>query len=81
MIAQLWEWGVTREARIRPVGVCKTRHAAMEALSKALIAAGPSSMGQVAPVTLVRPVQTESAYVRGLPERTAVYDGTVIQWH
>jgi hypothetical protein len=80
VITQLWEWGVIRETRSRPVGVCMTEHAAIEALSKALIAAGPSSTGQVAQVTLVRPVQAEPTYVREAPQRTAVYDGSVIRW-
>jgi hypothetical protein len=80
VIAQLWEWGVHGQARSRPVGVCGTEQDAMAALSKALIAAGPPARGQIAQVTLVRPVQTDSVYLRQPPARTAVYDGTVIQW-
>lgn len=80
MIAQFWEWGVIRETGNRPVGVCRTEQAAMEALSKALIAAGLSSTGQVAQVTLIRPVQADAAYLREPPERTACYDGKVIRW-
>jgi hypothetical protein len=57
-----------------------SKHAAMEALSKALIAAGPSSTGQVTRMRLIRPIQSDPAYMREPPERTAVYDGTVIQW-
>jgi hypothetical protein len=52
----------------------------MEALSKALIAAGRPSSGQVAQIKLTRPVHEESSYLRGFPAHTAVYDGTVIQW-
>jgi hypothetical protein len=80
VIAQLWEWGVLREARNRPVGVCRTEHAAMGALSKALIAAGRPARGQVGQVTLVRPVREDPLYVREQPGRTAVYDGSVISW-
>jgi hypothetical protein len=80
VIAQLWEWSVLREERNRPVGVCGTEHAAMEALAKALVAGGRPAQGHVAQVTLVRPVHTDSLYVREPPQRTAIYDGTVIQW-
>ena len=80
MIAQLWEWAVLRESRNRPVGVCMTEHAAMEALSKALFAAGRPARGQVIPAALVRPVNKDSLYVREPPERTAIYDGSVISW-
>lgn len=80
MIAQLWEWGVLREARSRPVGMCMTEHAAMQALSKALIAAGRPSRGQIGRATLVRPVREDALYEREPPERTAVYDGLVISW-
>jgi hypothetical protein len=66
--------------RSRPVGVCMTEHAAMEALSKALVAAGLPACGQVGQVTLVRPVLAESRYERELPAKTAVYDGMVIRW-
>jgi hypothetical protein len=75
LIAELWEWSVAHEPRNRPVGVCMTKHAAMEALSKALIAAGPSSAGHVVPMALVRPVQADPGYVRESPDRRAVYDG------
>jgi hypothetical protein len=80
VIAQLWEWCVLRELRNRPVGVCGTEHAAMDALSKALIAAGHPARGQVGRVTLVGPVREGPSYVREEPERTAVYDGSVISW-
>ena len=52
----------------------------MEALSKALIAAGRPATGQVVPMRLIRPVHQDPGYLRGLPERTATYDGTVIRW-
>jgi hypothetical protein len=81
VLPQFWEWFVLREARNRPVGLCGTEHAAMQALAKALVAAGQPARGHVVQVTLIRPVQAESSYVRERPERTAVYDGTVIQWH
>jgi hypothetical protein len=80
LIAELWEWGVLREVRNRPVGVCMTEHAAMDALSKALIATGRPARGQVGMATLVRPVREDPLYVREPPGRTAVYDGSVISW-
>jgi hypothetical protein len=80
VIAQMWEWCVLREGRNRPVGLRGTEHAAMEALSKALLAEGRPARGQVGQVTLVRPVQTDARYLREPPQRTAVYDGSVIQW-
>jgi hypothetical protein len=82
VIAQLWEWSVLRPQHVRnsPVGVCRTAPAAMQALSKALIAAGRPARGQVVPAVLVRPVHKDASYERGAPERTAIYDGTVIVW-
>ena len=80
MITQLWEWGVLRDDRNRPVGMCATKHAAMEALAKALIAGGCPARGQVGQVTLVRPVQAEPAHIREHPDRIAVYDGSAISW-
>ncbi|MGH3157788.1 MAG: hypothetical protein ACRDNF_14595 [Streptosporangiaceae bacterium] len=80
MIAQFWEWGVLREGGNRPVGLRGTEHAAMAALSKALVAGGRPARGQVAQVTLIRPVHKDAGYVREPPQHTAVYDGTVIQW-
>lgn len=76
----LWEWAVARDSHGGPVGVCRTLHGAMEALSKALIASGRPATGQVVPMRLSRPVHQEPGYVRGLPERTAIYDGRVIEW-
>ena len=81
MLAHLWEWVVLREPRNRPVGVSRTEHGAMEALSKALVAAGQPARGQVGQVTLVRPVQEDSSYLRQPPEHLAEYDGAVIRWH
>jgi hypothetical protein len=80
VLAQLWEWVVLREPRDHPVGVSKTEHGAMEALAKALIAAGRPARGQVAQVTLIRPVQAAPSYLRQPPERTAEYDGAVLRW-
>jgi hypothetical protein len=76
----LWEWSVTRDAQGGSVGLCATRHRAMEALSKALIAAGRPASGRVAQVKLIRAAHEEPTYLRGFPERKAVYDGSVIQW-
>jgi hypothetical protein len=80
VIAQLWEWSVLRDVRNRPVGVCMTKHAAMSALSKALIAAGRPARGHVAQATLVRPVHEDPLYEREPPVQTAIYDGAVISW-
>jgi hypothetical protein len=78
LVIPLWEW--VRDAPGGPVGVCGTQHGAMDALSKALIAAGSPSRGRVAQIKLIRPADEEPGYLRGYPERTAVYDGLVIQW-
>jgi hypothetical protein len=80
VIALLWEWAVTREAHSGPVGVCMTRHGAMEALSKALIAAGRPSTGRVAQIKLSASTHQGPIYLRGFPARMATYDGTVIRW-
>lgn len=79
MIVPLWEWSTVRDARGGSAGVCWTRHAAMEALSKALVAAGRPANGSVAQVKLVTTVHGRS-YLRGFPGHTAVYDGQVIRW-
>ena len=76
----LWEWTMTRDAQSGSVGLCKTRARAIEALSKALIAAGRPASGRVAQVKLIRTVHADPTYLRGFPARTAVYDGTVIRW-
>jgi hypothetical protein len=80
VITPFWEWAVARDAQGASVGVCSTRHAAVQALSKALIASGRPCRGQVSPVTLVRPVHDHPGYLRGSPEYEAVFDGLVIQW-
>jgi hypothetical protein len=80
VIAQLWEWTVLRDERNRPVSICRTRQAAMAALSKALIVAGRPARGQVAQATLVRPVRQDALYVREAPQCTAVYDGSAVVW-
>jgi hypothetical protein len=77
----LWEWNKSRDSQgSRSVGVSRTRHGAMEALSRALIATGQPASGRVTPISLIRPVHGEPSYLRGIPERVAVYDGTVIRW-
>lgn len=80
MIIPLWEWAIARDAQGGSAGVCRTRHAAMEALSKALIAAGRPATGRVAQVKLISTVHRAPAYLRGIPKRTAVYDGRIIRW-
>jgi hypothetical protein len=80
VIVPLWEWATARDARGGSMGVCRTRRAAMEALSTALKAAGRPASGSVAQVKLISPVYAEPGYLRGFPERRAVYDGTVIWW-
>jgi hypothetical protein len=52
----------------------------MTALSRELIAAGRPARGLVVRAALVRPVREDPLYVREPPERTAVYDGSVISW-
>jgi hypothetical protein len=80
VVVPMWEWAVSRDSQGGALGVSMTRHAAMEALSKALIAAGHPSCGRVAQIKLIRPIDGDPAYLRGFPERTASYDGTVTQW-
>jgi hypothetical protein len=80
VIVPLWEWAVMCDAHCGPVGVCMTQHGAMEALSKALVAAGRPASGRVAQIKLIRSVRADPSYLRGFPARKAVYDGAVIQW-
>jgi hypothetical protein len=80
VLIPLWEWAVARDAQGGSVGLCITRHGAMEALSRALIAAGHPANGRVSQVKLIRSAHEEPAYLRGFPERKAVYDGVVIRW-
>lgn len=80
VLTQFWEWVVLRESRNRPVGLSKTEHGAMEALAKALLTAGQPARGHVAQVTLVRPVQADSTYIREPAKRTAEFDGKVLRW-
>lgn len=65
---------------------CETHRAARSvsrirvmALSHALVRTG-RPRGQVVQVTLRRPAHGPAYYVRGAPERTAVYDGEAIRW-
>jgi hypothetical protein len=51
--APLWEWTVDVGTDGTPTGVCGTRHRAMEALSRSLVAAGGPASGRVVPVALV----------------------------
>jgi hypothetical protein len=80
VIIRLWEWDVARDAQGGSVGLSDTRHGAMEALSRALVQAGRPTRGHVVPVALRRPVHEPAYYLRGIPVRTAVFDGEVIQW-
>lgn len=80
MFAQIWEWEVVRDADGGSAGISMTRHGAMEALAKALVQRGRPTRGRVVPVLLSRPVHEPSCYLRGVPERTAVYDGMAIRW-
>lgn len=80
MITPLWEWATARDSEGGSAGICMTRHRAMDALSKALIATDRPSSGLVAQVKLMTSVYQGPIYLRGFPARTAVYDGTVIQW-
>jgi hypothetical protein len=76
----LWEWGVTQDARHKPVGVSMTEHGAMDALSRALIKGGQPARGIVAPVDLVDSVTTGDYYDRYPPIRSAEYAQGVIRW-
>jgi hypothetical protein len=76
----LWEWGVTRETRNRPVGVCKTRHGAVTALSRALMDARRPARGNVVPVVLVDAAHAASYYQRFPVAHTATYEGGAIRW-
>jgi hypothetical protein len=78
--AALWEWSIPRDAHGGSAGVSMTRHGAMEALSRVLVQAGRPGSGQVLPLTLTGPVRHERHYLRGSPERTAVYDRQAIRW-
>jgi hypothetical protein len=80
LIARLWEWAVLGEIRDCPVGICGSEQAAVAALSTALVAAGRPARGHISRATLIRPVHEGPSYVREPPERTAVYDGSVILW-
>lgn len=66
-------------ARQGTSGLSMSPHAAMEALSRALIDGGSTATGNVAPLALVNGV-SESFYLRGFPEYVADYDKGVIKW-
>lgn len=76
----LWEWVRQRDSQGGAAGLATTEHGAMEALAKAMIAAGCPSSGVVARVKLIRPAHREATYLRGFPAWRARYDGTAIQW-
>lgn len=80
MITPLWEWSVPRDAEGRSAGISRTRHGAMQALTKTLIQAGKPRCGQVAPVLLTHSLHDTPYYQRGQPAHTAVYDGQVLRW-
>jgi hypothetical protein len=80
VITPLWEWSVTRDAEGGSAGLSATRHAAMEALAKALIRGGRPRRGRVTQVFLTEPVHQASHYLRGWPKHIAVYDGRVLRW-
>jgi hypothetical protein len=76
---RVWEWVVDRGVANAPVGVSDTRHRAMEALSRTLIAAGTPASGHVVPVTLVDGAHGFT-YLRMDPSLTADYESGVIKW-
>ena len=76
----MWEWVTGRDAHGGWTGVSMTCHGAMEALARTLIQAGRPRSGHVVPVTLAQPVHRPPYYLRGIVNRTAVYDGEVIEW-
>jgi len=78
---ELWEWGVCQDDRKNPVGVCMTRHGAMAALSRALLAAGQPGHGGVGPVMLLDTApHSDIHYLRFPVMNIAVYDQGVIRW-
>ena len=79
MIMPLWEWEVVQETQSNPVGVCMTRDRAMAALSKALLAIGQPTCGNVRELLLVDAVQ-ERHYFRFPIYRIAVYEQGAIRW-
>jgi hypothetical protein len=80
-IGVLWEWTLARDSLGGSSGMCRTRHGAMEALSKALIASGRPRCGSVGPVKLRIDVLREQDCYERLPvEHTAVYERGAIQW-
>ncbi len=79
-LARLWEWVVDQGAANAPVGVSKTRHRAMEALSRTLIAAEIPASGRVVPMALVEGAHGFT-YLRMEPEITADCEKGVIRWH
>jgi hypothetical protein len=77
----LWEWVLARDSLGGSAGLCVTRHGAMEALSKALIASGRPRRGSVGPVKLrIDVLREQDCYERFPAEHTAVYEGGAIQW-
>jgi hypothetical protein len=80
MMLALWEWYVTRDADGGSAGVSKTRHGAMEALAKALVATNRPRTGRIVPVVFTDPVHKPSYYLRGVPVHTAICDGQFLQW-
>lgn len=79
ILARLWEWVVDRGAANAPVGVSRTRHRAMEALSQTLIAAGAPTSGRVVPVALVDGAHGFT-YLRMDSTITANYEMSEIKW-
>lgn len=76
----MWEWVVARDADGGSAGVCQTRHAAMLAMTRALLQARGPRTGHVTKVIFTSPLHRQPYYVRGFPQLTAEYDGTAIRW-
>ena len=77
---RIWEWAVDRGADSAPAGISGTRHRAMTALSRTLIAAAVPASGHVVPIVLVDGA-CEVSYLRLGPPLTADHDSGVIRWH
>jgi hypothetical protein len=76
-----WEWAMARDSLGGSSGLCMTRHGAIEALAKALIASGRPGRGSVGPVKLRIDLLREQDYYERFPvEHTAVYEEGAIRW-
>ena len=76
----MWEWGVMSGGRSNPVGLSMTRHGAMAALSRALIATGRPTRGSVVLLVWTDISQSGPHYLRLPVKHTATHEQGVIWW-